>query len=562
MRFQFGNGLKVNERFESMQHVGQQFGSGFDDIGNRQSTTRDTRQASYSANNLNQHTSRDVPGFVNVLGTATNTATVSLWSQESTALFTPTTRKGDYFRGEMPFNNNTGAMWLTITNVAVLSNSASADIVTNIVGNLLLAKNPELFTYDLDGNLTSDSLWTNVWNGENRRITIESRSALPAAAKVKEDWTILADGRWVERIVSTNNGTSYYPSQTNRYVWDNQVLLAVLDHTNGVVVSFMRGVDLSGSIQGAGGVGGVLAVKVGPAVPSGPLANTTHFTCYDGNGNVAALMNAATGEESARYEYAPFAEKLRETGPMAKLNPIRFSTQYADDVTGDTKYLFRDYQADTGRWPSRDPIAERDLPNLYGFVGNNPISASDRLGLERSFLICPGCNKTFWVTDFQPIECPHCGWGKPKPPTPPDPVGFALCKREVNIEGPIEAVVFWYVKNFKLRPEDPTDHAYIHYKECSSCPTKGWGIGGTTPGAPSKEETKFNPSSCITCKRTEGTLQHGDSGKAGTKASDSEIIDCLLKAKTTKRYMPYGEERYNCLDWAKEAASACGLDCN
>ncbi len=136
--------------------AGQQFDYAFDDIGNCQTTTRDGRQATYTPNSLNQYTSRTVPGFVNVLGTATNAATVSLWSKDSTALFTPTSRKGDHFRGEMPFNNSTGAMWLTITNVAVLSNSASADIVTNIVGSELLAKNLEAFTYDVDGNLTSD----------------------------------------------------------------------------------------------------------------------------------------------------------------------------------------------------------------------------------------------------------------------------------------------------------------------------------------------------------------------------------------------------------------------
>jgi YD repeat-containing protein len=311
--------------------AGQQFDYSFDDIGNRQSTTRDTRTATYSANSLNQYSSRTVPGYVNVLGTATNTATVSLWSKDSTALYTPTTRKGDYFRGEMPFNNSTGAMWLTITNVAVLNDGTNPDIVTNVVGNLLLAKNSEAFTHDLDGNLTGDSLWTNVWNGENRRVVVESRPTLPAAAKRKVEWTILADGRWVERIVSTNNGTSYYPSQTNRYVWDNQILLSVLDHTNGVVVAFMRGLDLSGSIQGAGGVGGVLMVKAGSSAQCGAMANTTHFTCYDGNGNVAALVNAATGAESARYEDGPFAEQIRMTGPMAKLNPIRFSTQYHDD---------------------------------------------------------------------------------------------------------------------------------------------------------------------------------------------------------------------------------------
>ena len=361
--------------------VGQQFDYAFDDIGNRKTTTRDTRSATYTPNTLNQYTSRTVPSYVNVLGTATNAATVSMWSPQSTDFYTATTRKGDYFRGEMPFNNTTGAMWLTITNVAAISNYTTPDIVTNTIGKMLLAKTPEYFTYDLDGNQTSDSLWTNIWNGENRRITIESRSTLPAAAKVKEQWTHLADGRWIERVVSTNNGTAYYPSFTNRYVWDGQALLAVLDHTNGVVVSFVRGLDLSGSIQGAGGVGGVLAIKVGTAVLSGPLANTTHFTCYDGNGNVTALMNAADGSESARYDYAPFAERLRETGPMAKLNPIRFSTQYSDDVSGDVKYLFRDYTADTGRWMSRYPIEEQGGKNLYGFLINSPVNQVDVLGL-------------------------------------------------------------------------------------------------------------------------------------------------------------------------------------
>jgi RHS repeat-associated protein len=190
----------------------------------------------------------------------------------------------------------------------------------------------------------------------------------------------LADGRWIERIVSTNSGTAYFPAFTNRYVWDNQVLLAVLDHTNGLVLSFMRGLDLSGSIQGAGGVGGVLAVKAGTSAQCGTMTNTTHFTCYDGNGNVTALVNAADGSESARYEYGAFAERLRETGPMAKLNPIRFSTQYTDDVIGDVKYLFRDLRE--GRWLSRDPIEEQGGANLYGFVQNAALNFFDALGLE------------------------------------------------------------------------------------------------------------------------------------------------------------------------------------
>lgn len=200
---------------------------------------------------------------------------------------------------------------------------------------------------------------------------------------MREQWTHLPDGRWIERIVSTNNGSAYVPTFTNRYVWDGNVLLAVLNNMNALELSFMRGLDLSGSLQGAGGVGGALAVKVGPAVLSGPLANTTHFYANDGNGNVTMLVNAADGTESARYEYGPFAEPLRITGPMGMMNPIRFSTQYADDVTGDIKYLYRDYTAGTGRWRSRDIIEEQGGLNLYAMVDNSPLANFDPNGLRK-----------------------------------------------------------------------------------------------------------------------------------------------------------------------------------
>jgi RHS repeat-associated protein len=255
----------------------------------------------------------------------------------------------------------------------VLNDGTNADIMSSVTGRVLVAKSPESFTYDFDGNLTSDGLWTNIWNGENRHSVIESRPSVPAAARFREQWTFLPDGRWIERIVSTNNGSAYYPAYTNRYVWDGQVLLAVLDHTNGLEMSFLRGLDLSGSLQGAGGVGGLLAVTF--------KTGGTHFAAYDGNGNVAALVSAADGTTSAQYEYGPFGEALRQTGSMAKLNPIRFSTQFADDVTDVLKYLYRDFNPTTGRWLSRDPMEEKGGRNLYCFVANCPVNRVDALGL-------------------------------------------------------------------------------------------------------------------------------------------------------------------------------------
>jgi RHS repeat-associated protein len=48
---------------------------------------------------------------------------------------------------------------------------------------------------------------------------------------------------------------------------------------------------------------------------------------------------------------------------------------------GVTDYTYRWYDPLTGRWPSRDPIGEKGGVNLYGFVGNSPISRLDILGL-------------------------------------------------------------------------------------------------------------------------------------------------------------------------------------
>lgn len=159
------------------------------------------------------------------------------------------------------------------------------------------------------------------------------------------------------------------------------ILLFVVAHTAVAhIPRSMRGLDMSGSVQGVGGVGGVLAVTMGPAAPRS--AGTTHFASCDGNGNVVALTDAATGETTARYEYGPFGEIIRATGLMADLMPLRLSTMYADDVTGDIKFLFRDYRPGDGKWTSADPIGEYGGLNLYGFVCNDPLGYVDNCGLS------------------------------------------------------------------------------------------------------------------------------------------------------------------------------------
>jgi hypothetical protein len=90
-----------------------------------------------------------------------------------------------------------------ITNVGVLNNGTNADIVTNITGNLLLAKATESSSYDLDGNLLSDSIWTNVWNAENRLVAVASASGVPTNAggsKKKEKGSVKVSVNGIDRF--------------------------------------------------------------------------------------------------------------------------------------------------------------------------------------------------------------------------------------------------------------------------------------------------------------------------------------------------------------------------
>ena len=57
---------------------------------------------------------------------------------------------------------------------------------------------------------------------------------------------------------------------------------------------------------------------------------TNCFPAFDGNGNVMALVNSADGTSVAQYDYDPFLNVIRATGPMAFANVMLGSTKYYD----------------------------------------------------------------------------------------------------------------------------------------------------------------------------------------------------------------------------------------
>lgn len=229
--------------------------------------------------------------------------------------------------------------------------------------------------YDADGNLTTapagiagaaDTLLK--YDAENRLISVEPQA--PAAGSTKVEYVYDYMSRRAAKKVFAYAGGSWSLQSTSTFIYDGWNLIKEVktpESGSPAPVYYIWGLDLSGSLQGAGGIGGLLArVKDGAA---------QQYT-FDGNGNVAQLISS-TGAIVAQYEYDPYGNAIVATGD----NPFRFSTKFFDDETGLLYYGYRHYSPVLGRWLNRDPIGEEGGFNLYGFVQNNPTTYSDLFGL-------------------------------------------------------------------------------------------------------------------------------------------------------------------------------------
>lgn len=233
--------------------------------------------------------------------------------------------------------------------------------------------NNQTLVYDADGNLSFDGVWNYQWDGENRLIsmTMTNVANIAATNRLKLDFAYDYLGRRIEKKVSHWNSGSWLLDSESLFVYDGWNLLATINPQSSILVSFVWGQDLSGTMTQAGGVGGLLIAN---------LSGTNCFTAYDGNGNVTALINAGDKTVAARYEYSPYGELLRETGLLAHQMPFRFSTKFWDEETGLVYYGHRYYSQKLGRWISKDWIAEQGGINLYVFLHNKAFGSIDPIG--------------------------------------------------------------------------------------------------------------------------------------------------------------------------------------
>jgi hypothetical protein len=124
-------------------------------------------------------------------------------------------------------------------------------------------------THDADGNLTFDGRWDYTWDAENRLTRMETDSTVAQNSGVPRqrlDFVYDSQNRRVSKTVSTStDGTTWTLTRDFRFLYDGWNLIAEYEMMHwGEYTYFLRqathvwGIDLSGTPQGAGGVGGLL----------------------------------------------------------------------------------------------------------------------------------------------------------------------------------------------------------------------------------------------------------------------------------------------------------------
>lgn len=295
-------------------------------------------------------------------------------------------------------------------NLLTYKNGVTFNATSNELNQLSIV-NGTPWAYDADGNVTNDGQHQYAWDAANRLIKVTN-----LATGLVTSYAYDGLGRRLT-IGEQNNGGQLVET---RYLWCQDTLCGARDANGNVVADYYKQGEQHDSYTMAGqrDTGNVYYVK-------------------DQIGSIVGTMNAS-GTQLGITSYTPYGAVSQSLGGTTDFG---YAGMFFDPSTGLYLTKYREYMPAAGRWLSRDPIGIQGGLNIYAYVGNNPVSNVDPLGLcdqdehdrckkvkERAIEVCSDSSLPsgdngfrFWncVNGF--LEAAGCGPGGGTPELSPDP---------------------------------------------------------------------------------------------------------------------------------------------
>ena len=174
-----------------------------------------------------------------------------------------------------------------------------------------------------------------------------------------------------------------------QYVWQDQFkIVAELDGSNNVTAEFIygTGINVPDYMKKGGSVYKIM---------------TNHL------GSVVAVVNTTTGAVAQQIVYDEFGNITGDTN--SGFQPFGFAGGLYDNDTKLVHFNAREYDAETGRWMSKDPIGfNGGDTNLYGYVLQDPVNFVDpngKIGIPLVITIGAGLGAIWFQEQIEDFFC-------------------------------------------------------------------------------------------------------------------------------------------------------------
>ncbi len=321
------------QRVDSTNTLSAQYSNRYDLVGNWRATQNSAGVSTALHNSVNELTSLTAGGTLSLEGTLSEPATVTIQGVPATVDGTNT------YRG-------TASIVPGANSFPIVAKDANNNTTTKYV-HITVPVTGASFSYDENGNMIEDGMFTYEWDAENRLVALNKISTSQRTEFSYDGWSRCT------RIVEKTGGVGGTVTSNLQYLWDGMKRIQSRNSTGATV---QRNYFDLGFTSGT----------------------NRYYYAKDHLGSITALVNNSSSVVG-QWTYDLWG--TRNSLSVTVDSDFGF-TGFMNHWSGLQMAPFRFYTPTYGRWLSRDPIGERGGINLYGYVSNNPAFWIDPLGLH------------------------------------------------------------------------------------------------------------------------------------------------------------------------------------